>query len=438
VKLGACGNIASYQGEKRSGRKKAAGKTASAFPRETLHLSRKAAKGCGKRPESRPELNGELQSLPEKKWTVLLYAAANDDLASDLLDNIREIEDNAGSGPEINLLADRLPPPHYRPNDYGSKVISQFYYLERQDEQTEASRVIARDDRIKVNSAAHLEKSLALAMKKFPACNYLIIMSGHGSGFPGLLRDRGDKSLLPLSALQKALKNAELQAGVDKKQVVLGFDACMMGEAEAAYEFKDVANYYLASPSETGVSGWPFHTIMREPRLPEFSQREMIDHIIEENRDRICLTETLSAFDQSRMPQVKEGMDQLAGAILRDKPEKEPLRLALRAAEAYQRGSGVSEAYIDLGDFCRRISSSRKIKDQKVKQAARNLGQVLQKTVVNEAHYAGKYPDATGISAYPAHQSDFVPEIYPNHDLYPNTAIGRDTRWGKAMDYLLS
>lgn len=374
---------------------------------------------------------------PKANWTILLYTASNDDLAGEMLRNIWDIEENSGSTPKMNLLSDRIAPPDYRPHDYGLKTISHFHYLTRQDENSEPSPLIAEDDRIKVNSPQHLEKSLKLAMKKYPAENYLIILSGHGSGFTGVLRDREDKSYMPLKAAAGAFKNAEKAAGVDKSRVILGFDACLMGQAEAAYEFKDTAAFYLASPSVTGVSGWPFHQIMKTPDLENFTQREMLEHIVEENRDRIAVTKTIAAYDLSKMSGVKEGMDQLAGAVLADKTEKEALKTALRASQVYQRAAGVAEANIDLGDFCRRITASKQIKDKNVKKAARALAQTLKATVVSEAHYASRFPDATGISVYPACQSRNFAVYYPNHDLYKNTAVGRETRWAEAMEFLL-
>lgn len=182
----------------------------------------------------------DLSPLLPKKWTVLLYAASNDGWSPHLKEKIWDIEDNMADLDNVNFLADRLAPPDYPLHDYRNKVIASFSCLD-----PDRSKEIAREDRIPVNSPEHLEKSLLLAMKKYPAQNYLIVIDSHGSGFPGVIFDCKEKSFMPIKDFRQAVQNAEKAAGVDKGQVVLGFDTCLQGEAEALYEMKDLAEYIV-------------------------------------------------------------------------------------------------------------------------------------------------------------------------------------------------
>lgn len=56
------------------------------------------------------------------------------------------------------------------------------------------------------------------------------------------------------STLVEAIKAA------DMKMQYIFFDACYMGEAEVAYELREVTNYLIASPTEVMGSGYPYHT----------------------------------------------------------------------------------------------------------------------------------------------------------------------------------
>jgi len=374
----------------------------------------------------------DLSPLPPKKWTVLLYAASNDGWSPHLKEKIWDIEDNMADLDNVNFLADRLAPPDYPLHDYRNKVIASFSCLDPY-----RSKEIAREDRIPVNSPEHLEKSLLLALKKYPAQNYLIVIDSHGSGFPGVIFDCKEKSFMPIKDFRQAVQNAEKAAGVDKGQVVLGFDTCLQGEAEALYEMKDLAEYIVASPSEIRFGGWNLGAVTGKENLGDLNPREMVEHIMDKNSEQLLVTETIAAYDPKMMPQLKAGMDELGKAILKDRPEKARLREALQSAQAYDNITTLPQKYVDLGDFCRKIRSNPGIKNPAVRDSAEKLQKILGKAVLREAHNPKTFPQSTGISAYPAYcPPESLPDN-PSHSRYRDTAIGKETSWEKAMVMLL-
>jgi hypothetical protein len=71
--------------------------------------------------------------------------------------------------------------------------------------------------------------------------------------------DDGDNTSLTETEIAHAIKTI-LPGG---KVALLGMDACMMQSVEEAYQFKDVCNYYVASPSREPTYGWPYSAIFQ-------------------------------------------------------------------------------------------------------------------------------------------------------------------------------
>lgn len=397
-------------------------------PREKLTLSSRSSKAAGRK-------TGKSSiSAPEpKKWTVLVYGAANERLVNGLETGKLRLT-KTGAPAETNLLMDLVTPEEYLldKDPYGS--ISKLYEFGAPGEEP---RLLAEEKGLKVNSPEHLEKSLTRVMKKYPAQNYLIIAGGHGMGFLGLFLDKFDETYMPVNDFKNALEKAEAESGVNKEQVVLGMDSCLMGQAEAACQLKDAAGYLVASPSPTGEDGWNFGNILQHPEFVSASPRQMAANIVEANRQQIKRQSTIAAYDLSLMPAVKEGMDELGKAVLHHPEEKENVFRALDKSCFYLNGFKLKQYYRDLGDFCRRIEKSPEIEAPELKKAARRLSKILKKTVFQEAHAEPKYEGSTGISVYPAYCPPQQLHHYPDHVQYRETAVGQETCWEKAMTLIL-
>lgn len=108
------------------------------------------------------------------------------------------------------------------------------------------------------SSKAALKEFLAWGMKHYPAENYAVILSGHGSQ-EGLLSDsRGTK--MPFREVSEAIREASLEAGA-RVGVVL-FDSCSTAGTKAAEEMKGAAQFLVASPGRIRAGGWSERTTL--------------------------------------------------------------------------------------------------------------------------------------------------------------------------------
>ncbi|WP_448535580.1 clostripain-related cysteine peptidase, partial [Pseudothermotoga sp.] len=103
--------------------------------------------------------------------------------------------------------------------------------------------------------------NLSWFVNKYGTCDAnkkSLILWNHGSAWDdtdpyrpkGISYDDQSRDFLTTLELKNALQGTRWD--------VLGFDACLMGSVEVLYEFKDLADYFLASPGEIPSYGWDY------------------------------------------------------------------------------------------------------------------------------------------------------------------------------------
>lgn len=206
----------------------------------------------------------------EKEWTILVYMAGDNDLEPYLVKNFQALE-KSGSSPNINLVAefDRGNTPKSPVSKWtGSR---RFLITKSTDNKKITSAPVQDLGDVNMADPKHLSDFVQWGVKNYPARHYMLIINDHGYGFMGALDDKGSKDVMDLPEMGKALEMAtkgesdyisngakDAAAKTGKKIDILGFDACLMGQVEVAYELKDYANIMIASEEVIGSSGWPY------------------------------------------------------------------------------------------------------------------------------------------------------------------------------------
>jgi len=135
-----------------------------------------------------------------------------------------------------------------------------------------------------------LRAVLEKAKEEFPADEYGLIMSSHGTGWlpdDYLTRSFGTYSVDPYAHLVRAYGADQIGGGMELKELkdaipyklsFLMFDCCFMGGIEVAYELRNKTDYVIASPTEILIKGFPFDKIMR----PLFEDTPNLGKVCEE------------------------------------------------------------------------------------------------------------------------------------------------------------
>ena len=179
---------------------------------------------------------------------------------------------------------------------------------------------------------------ISFCMDSFTAPNYALIIWNHGNG----TRASTDTYRLPVSRevcedddpgydgtdflyldeIQQALED---NFTTESKLDIIGFDACLMGMAEVAYEFRESADFMVASMHTEQAWGWDYEYIfanMTGARDEENLTPEEFGVLIVESYEKFIADgipsdsgETLSCTRLSAVAALKSAVDALGIAI---------------------------------------------------------------------------------------------------------------------------
>jgi len=373
---------------------------------------------------------------PRKKWTVLCYFAADCNLEPEMTGDLIDLE-KVGSGKEMNILVqiDRGENPTLK---LGGKPGSTSYYVtESRQARKITSKELEHQGRVDSSKPENLQDFLERGMKNYPAENYLVLVSGHGHGI-GLLPDFGvsepENRGMALPEFKQALQKAEAQSGVNKNQVLLGLDSCLMSQAEAAYELKDAASQMLASQAPITNDNWKMAQIFGTPGVGEMNLEKMAEHIYTGNIEGAHQANSL--LDLKSTPQLGKALKGFVKAAQNGKTDPARLKAVIeaqtRSLNREEDGSKLGFYFSDLKQIASLVMKDREIKDPELKKAARGLLEALNKTVVKsspprELPHRDNYQ---GLGVF----TNSDPKAHQEHG-YEELELSRDTGWGEFMTH---
>jgi hypothetical protein len=277
-----------------------------------------------------------------------------------------------------------------------------------------------------------LTNFLIESIKKYPAEHYAVILSDHGLGWKGAMMDDSFKSKMSIPDIRQAFEEAEKSTGVHVD--ILGFDACLMATGEVADELKNVADYMVASQATEHASGWPYVPLLTSRSLKSldrtlrsrlsFSPKEFAEGMITNPGLDPKLISTLSAFDMKKMGKYEEAVNKLSETILATDTNLKTLRQIASRTQKFN-----SFVNGDHYHFCESIIADEGIKDQSLKEAAKNLMNVIENEIIMKNHHSKNLPNAHGITV------DMPPGYGGiNNPEYLKLQFAKNTKWVDAVN----
>ncbi|MFH0783927.1 MAG: clostripain-related cysteine peptidase [Pseudomonadota bacterium] len=342
----------------------------------------------------------------EKKWTVMVYLAGDNNLDGPGIVDLKEMK-SVGSTEAVNIIAqfDRE----------GNKGESRRYFLRKGG--TLDADAVANLGETNTGDPKVLQEFIAWGMGEYPAERYMVVIWNHGAGWDdtnvyrmvrdGLKMDVSRKAGIvakaagesqgvvanrhirritarPLSralfgaSIEMALKtraiafddqardfidNQELKkvlAAAKKKLKrkidILGMDACLMNMAEVAYQVKGSVAFTVGSQEVEPGDGWPYDKILAQlVKKPDMQPRELARLIVDDYLASYKAGDgvTQSALDLEKVDTIAGACDGLAKVLIENLPDKE-VRAALLAARN-QVQSFENPDYVDLVDLAQLI-----------------------------------------------------------------------------------
>lgn len=291
---------------------------------------------------------------PKASWSVLVYMAADNSLASFASYNIDDMAKGLSSTHGVNVLVQWDKPEDTKTWRYqitpGGKV----------DAGTLSSEM-------GYNPEAELVKAMQWVVEKYPAEQYAVILWDHGSGVldfdPGATKTISSPmrwlDLLPMDAHRgvlyddsqnTCLTNAGLRSALEKinhllgkKLDVIAMDACLMAMVEVTYQMKDLVSLFVCSQQTIPGDGYPYSKFIKPlstnptSTTPLALATDMVSSYKEfYSTEQPTSDFTLAALDVTGIERIKENIDHFIDAVMHcyaiDAEQTKKMIMAARAA----------------------------------------------------------------------------------------------------------
>ncbi len=415
--------------------------------------------------------SGEPSAAPaqmeEAEWLIMAYSVADDNvLEEDMMFDIQEME-FIGSTDDVHIVVqvDRFDGAFDGMGDFTS---TKRYYITQDDDINEISSEEIEDlGEVNMADGDTLYDFIMWATENFPARKRMLILSDHGSGWPGgfgdpdpgvagadniFMVDMFGVDNLWLMEIDRTLDAALADSGIGQLDVI-GFDACLMAQLEVFTALAPHALYSVASQEVEPSLGWAYVGFLEQlTQNPQMDGADLGSAIVESYIDRdvrlydpnfagglspeavaqeLFHDVTLSAVDLTAVADLNLALDEFVASLTAI--DQRTVATARSYARSYESvfGEDWPSPYIDLGNFAELVAQESN--DETVQAAAENLLSALQTAVVAERHGEGRN-GSNGIAIYFP-----VPDMFGIADNFGYTTVaGRfaeETNWDEFLAF---
>ena len=213
---------------------------------------------------------------PKKQLTLMVYMAADNDLESYALQNLKMLEQGKSGAANVIVLLDRAEGYDETNGNWTDTRLFEVcrdagngsLILSRRLSSPELGISYDNNTELDMANPYVLKKFIEFCKTNYEAEKYALVIWGHGTGwrysaekaFESFQEGRAvaidDKtgSYMTVAELGKAVRNQGLS--------VIGFDTCFAGVFENIYELKDCAEYTVACPGVIPSDGWNYKMLL--------------------------------------------------------------------------------------------------------------------------------------------------------------------------------
>jgi len=301
--------------------------------------------------------------ITSNKWTILVYMDGDNDLDLYTSGDLAEMMKVGSSS--------------------SATVIVQYDGYQKPAKRMKVERgsltTLQELGEVNMTSADTIADFVRYGVTTYPADRYMLLMWDHGNGWKsgGVSLPKTTSSLLsdwdsngyrssesPNGTVAKGIRDG--LSGTGRKLDILGVDACIMATLEAAYEFRDLADFMVASQELVSVQGWDYKALLETlTSTPDITGEALAKEIVRQYGVYMSgyglTNQTLSALRLSSVKAVADAAGQLASARLA--ALKDPAQSVASAASMTSARTGRQEFdqygdYVDLADFSQALEGA--------------------------------------------------------------------------------
>ncbi|MFP4383646.1 MAG: clostripain-related cysteine peptidase [Spirochaetia bacterium] len=365
------------------------------------------------------------------KWTFLIYLDGDNNLEAAGLEDMNELEgtDLTGTGINVIVLLDRVPGYSTADGDWtDTRLFRVEYDPQGIDTVIRSTRLASSelglsasgsDDELDMGNPETLINFIDFGQSEYPADNYFLVLWNHGGGWRdtfGSLPDSGDAPSGKISGISApppsravcwdetssntCLYTAEVGDAVSGKGIdVIGFDACLMGMIEVAYELRNDCAYMIGSQELEPGDGWEYNLLLEKFTAGDMTAPDLLSAVVEAYAQHYSAYAdcTLSGIDLSKidpfMTAYDAFCDTLYGAITSADIQTN-VQNALWDAEYFWDADG-GDHNVDIWSFAHVIQTDYDYADTE----AAAVKTAIEDMVTAEWHNTG-HPGAKGLNIH--------------------------------------
>jgi len=263
-----------------------------------------------------------------KTWTFMVYLDGDNDLESAAIDDFLEMA-SVGSDENINIVVqfDRISGYDTRYGDWTST--KRFYITEGMT--PEPGNALQDLGELNHGDQDTLIDFINWGRENYPANYFALILWNHGGGW----RESKEEKRRQIQELKEKLNFKDVcwdyTNGFDYLQTdevrhslwstwythLIGFDACLMGMVEVAYQMGGYGSVMVGSEEVEPGPGWPYNTILQDlANNPDWDESELATAIVDRYYEYYGDDFTQSAIDLQNVNRMSWVIDSFAWSMI--------------------------------------------------------------------------------------------------------------------------
>jgi len=390
-------------------------------------------------------------SVKEKEWTFLVYLDATKSHDKLAFYKLRDME-RVGSDENVNIVAEITRNKHFMDRITKDWEGTRRYYVTQEthknlphvahlylpwhtgDIKSPVVENLSFQDPGKTKT---LEQFLEWGMKNYPAKNYAVIISSHGSGIEGVMGN--NEQFLSIPELGEVTKKVEASTG--KKINLMVLDESNSASLEIATELSGSVDYLVGSEGLMKGTKIPLGRSIKTVKQG-VTEEGIVDpkeagevFLYESGRRKYAsvFTPSVSVLDLNNTEDINKILKELTES-LNNHPDKKLLRNLVKKSQQFHNNKGRKEM-LDLRDFARVLSQEDKISNQGIGEIAKKLDNELDKMVISNFYEGKQIENAGGIAIYaPTKKNNQTKKI--SKDVYSALKLNSETDWDNFIQYM--
>lgn len=371
-----------------------------------------------------------------RKWTVMVFMNADNDLEGFGVQDINELEQLPNSD-EVTIIALMDRSAGFNSSNGNWTDTRRFVIRHDNDPITMTSARSPAEGgqaellgELDTGSPVVLRQFIEYCLANYPADHYLVDLWNHGAGW----RDRSTRGVLYDDTNRTFVSTLELPSGLDVGQRldVLAFDASLMQMVEVAYQIRRQTAIVVGSEESPPGYGYPYDDILApliaNPGMtPEALARNIVEVYLAVEGQRSQVTQ--SALWTDRLAQVRDAVNLLSSALAnRSGVFANELASARNSTQRYGFGDPQYEGNRDLLHFAQLAASATG--DAQIINGASQVALALDQALIAEGDRGAAEANSHGLAIFLPNQAGWR----SLRSDYRELDWGQDAQWDEWLD----